>query len=215
MRATAFGAYKGKSKLAGSTEAFTEGTFFIYRNPVKEQIKISDIAPEKVHELLRRDLDRLYIASFWAELIIKTYGGGGEYGKLYRFFRRALGYLESVGPGELELLRLHFFWRYVEFLGMRPALEECAACGRGMEPEEPMYLAEGELLCAGCAPGRGERLDSESRSFLLAGSGVPFSRISALAPGDAALRRLLRFTYVFAEGLVGSSFNSLKRGVPE
>lgn len=212
LRAMAFGAYKGKSKLSGATEPFTEGEFFLYRNPVKEQVKISDIAPGSVHEPVRRDLKRLYTASFWAELVIKTYGGGGEYEKLYRFFRRGLEYLETVRETEIDLLKLQFFWRYIEFLGMMPSLEECADCGRGMEPEEPMYLGEGELLCGECAPAHAESLEPAGRAYLLETAGRAFSRVRERMPDEPVLRRLLRFSYAFAETAVGTAFNSLKRG---
>ena len=213
LRATAFGAYKGKSKLSGATEIFTEGTFFLYRNPVKEQVKVSDIAPADVHEGVRQDLERLYIASFWAELLIKTYGGGGEYSRLFRFFRRALGYLETIPEEELELLRLQFFWRYIEFMGMMPSLEECAVCGRGIEPEETVYLGEGELLCGECAPVNTSALGPAARNYLLQTAGLPFSRAREAAPERRVIQRLLGFSYAFAETVVGTTFNTLKRGV--
>jgi DNA repair protein RecO (recombination protein O) len=213
LRATAFGAYKSRSKLSGATEPFTEGTFYLYRNPVKEQVKVTDVAARRYHEAVRGNLERLYTASFWAELVIKSYAGGGEYAKLFRFFSRALGYLDTAPEAELELLRIQFFWRYIEFMGLMPALEVCAGCGRGMEPDEAMYLREDELVCADCAPVHARLLDPSARAYLKASAGQPFDRARELAPEPMVVHRLLAFSYGYAESVVGTTLNTLKRGV--
>ncbi|MFP4617319.1 MAG: DNA repair protein RecO [Spirochaetaceae bacterium] len=118
IRATAFGALKGKSRLSGVTEPFTEGEMYLYHDPVKDRLKLSEVDTTDAHEGIRGELRRYYIASFWVEFVIKSYGGGGEYSSLYRLLGGAFHTLENTEL--LDAVNIHFIWRYLALIGFRP-----------------------------------------------------------------------------------------------
>ncbi|MFO7849343.1 MAG: DNA repair protein RecO [Spirochaetia bacterium] len=118
IRATAFGALKGKSRLSGVTEPFTEGEMYLYHDPVKNRLKLSEVDTQDTHEGIRGELRRYYIASFWVEFVIKSYGGGGEYSSLYKLLGSAFHALENTE--RLDAVNIHFIWRYLALIGFRP-----------------------------------------------------------------------------------------------
>ncbi|MDA3939799.1 MAG: recombination protein O N-terminal domain-containing protein [Spirochaetia bacterium] len=67
--AIAYGAGKGKSKLAGLVDPFSLLYLYLYFDPVKDNYKISDIEQRTIFPNIRLELGKFYIASFWAELI--------------------------------------------------------------------------------------------------------------------------------------------------
>src|SRR6056297_1352136 len=145
---TAFGAFKGKSKLSGVSEPFTDGAFLLYHDPVKDRYKVSEIIPELVHAGIRGDLERYYTALFWSELLVKSFAGGGDFNRLFRFVREGLQLLD--GEGRHEWINIQFMWRYLELIGFRPETERCDECGRALERNEAMFLQDGRLVCPNC-----------------------------------------------------------------
>jgi hypothetical protein len=69
-----------KANKAVKAEVSTEGTFYLYVNPVKHSYTLTDIAIRSMHETLRQDLSTTYTALFFSEFILKTNGGdwGGD-----------------------------------------------------------------------------------------------------------------------------------------
>jgi DNA repair protein RecO (recombination protein O) len=134
VRAMAHGAYSKRGKLKGTTTPFTYGTCYLYTNPVKEQHKITDFDVAADFAAVKEDIRRFYVASLWAETVLKSYGGGDEYGQgtgeVFSLFIRALESLASVPDGQVGLASLQFLWRYLGLNGVRPSLTECSASGQ-------------------------------------------------------------------------------------
>ena len=78
LQAVLHGGYKGKSRLAGATEPFRQAEFLLYHNPVKQSYKISDGDVLNPFEELRGNLAKIYLASLWSEIMIKTQGMGAH-----------------------------------------------------------------------------------------------------------------------------------------
>jgi DNA repair protein RecO (recombination protein O) len=168
--ATVFGAYKGTGKLGGSTDLFSWGRFFFYRDPVKNRIKVQDVQLFSQFEPLRHRLDLYYIACFWGELIKKSLGAGGDTSPLYRLLIASLKIIVSSNGDErtLRLLFILFGWHFLSILGLRGPVGECSACGIKREAGDPLYISreDGSLHCGECAfPGDYQAGDG-SRHFL-------------------------------------------------
>jgi DNA repair protein RecO (recombination protein O) len=218
FRATAFGALKGKSRLSGVTEPFTEGQMYLYHDPVKERIKLTEVDPTDLHGPLREELSRFYIASFWMEFVIKSYAGGGEFAPLYRLLAGALKTLERTEM--FEAITVHFVWRYLDLLGFRPSTVNCEGCGEEPAASEPLYLAEHSLLCSRCAGEGQPRLSPWARDFLSYSAVSPFSALEARLSGDSDSERgereiagLKRIMLRLAEQVVERPLNSLSQGM--
>jgi DNA repair protein RecO (recombination protein O) len=144
VRAMAHGAYSKRGKLKGTTTPFTYGTCYLYTNPVKEQHKITDFDVAADFAAVKEDIRRFYVASLWAETVLKSYGGGDEYGQgtgeVFSLFIRALESLASVPDGQVGLASLQFLWRYLGLNGVRPSLTECSASGRAFAEGETRYF---------------------------------------------------------------------------
>ncbi len=152
--ATAYGAYKGSGKLGGSTDPFTLGRFYFYRDPVKERTRINDTETCDLFENIRNDLVRFYIACFWSEIILASFGAGGEDETLFPLLLESLRALDRSAESTGRVF-IQFGWRFLELLGVRSEAGECSSCGRVAGEDEFLYLdplGRG-LLCEQCRGG--------------------------------------------------------------
>lgn len=216
FHATAFGAFKGKSKLSGVSEPFTAGDFLLYHDPVKDRYKVSEVVPRSYNEALRGDLDRYYTALFWSELIIKSFGGGSEYGQLYYLFVSALDFLGRTHY--VERANLQFVWRYLDTTGFLPDISFCAACGREIEDTGMLYWQNGEFVGEECrliAAGDPDlhRLSPAARKYLLHTSRLRPDQTEGISLGSAEMNALKQLLYAIIEDVVGFRLNTMQKGV--
>lgn len=223
FRAVAYGALKGKSRLSGVSEAFTEGSVYLYHDPVKDRYKVNEIDPLDSHEGLRNNLDRFYIASFWAEFVIKSFAGGGDFAALYKVLHGALTALEKTE--EYDAVNVHFIWRYLALLGFRPDIWNCSECGAEFEQDEHAYFEEGSFVCHSCAPldaGHGDVpcLSPWGRDFLYRSGRTPFTTLEEyLRQWDETdserheLKELKETLLLLVRTLVERPLNTLSQGI--
>ena len=152
LQAAAFGAQKGNSKLSGWVEPYVSGTFNLYYNPVKQHYKIVDIDSCEFREFLRLDIYAYYLASFWSELIVKTYAGGGEYNDLYNLILDSLSILEVGREAYNHNLLVQSIWRFLMIIGYAPELQNCPECGKSLDNSETLGFDAGSnaFLCSKC-----------------------------------------------------------------
>src|SRR6056297_852198 len=216
LHATAFGAYKGKSKLSGVSEPFTRGDFLLYHDPVKDRYKVTEITPRSYHEELRSDLDRYYTGLFWSELIIKSFGGGSEYTQLYFLLSSALDFLGKTRF--IERAHIQFVWRYLDTTGFLPDLSMCGACGREIESAESLYWQNGEFVGEECrliAAGDPElhSLNPAAKKYVLHTLRLSLEQTESVSLSVIELRRLKALLYAVVEDVVGFRLNTMQKGV--
>ena len=178
------GGYKGRSRHAGTTEPFRHVKLLLYHNPVRDSWKITDGEVLHPFEGFRGSLPRIYLATLWGEILIRTRGGGmGEEGEeLFRMVLDCLSLLETAAPEKLVRLNVQFLWRFLACTGFAPDVSRCASCGRtwdeaaGREPLRAVYdTREQGFLCGTCGPAGGASAGGS-------GDYLPGSRI-LLSPG--------------------------------
>lgn len=121
---------------------------------------LTDAATELEFRSLRRDLERLSLGSYFAELTDVMVPEGQSAPELLSLLLNALYALDRLDR-PLTLVKAAFELRLLCLSGYAPGLDACAVCGR--EPEEPvLHLREGQLLCRSCqsAPGPVQSLNS-------------------------------------------------------
>jgi DNA repair protein RecO (recombination protein O) len=176
--AVAYGAYKGKGKLGGSTDPFTWGHFYCYRDPVRGRTKINDIESYSIFEAIRGDLSRFYIACYWAELILASFGAGGESLLLFPLLLEALTRLDTMQSEDRWHVFIQFGWRFLGLLGVRSEVEECASCGHVATEGEGVFLdtlARG-FLCGHCKGASDLPLGPGGVRYLRFTEAIPFEK---------------------------------------
>lgn len=216
VSAMAFGARKGKSKLSGWVEPFVSGTFLLYCNPVKDQYKILDIDEPRFREFLREDIYSYYLASFWAELIIKSYCGGGEQARLFPFLLDAMDALEEACPERADAdhrLLVQFLWRFFTLIGDLPDLHQCGACGTSLVSGSA-YRETGapSFLCPRCSNG-GEELSLGSIRYLLATLSLPIKEALKVQLAREALESLRRISLSLASEVIDAPLKTIQAGI--
>lgn len=114
---------------------------------------LSEGATELEFRNLRRDLDRLSLGSYFAELTDVLVPEGQTAPEQLRLLLNALYALDTLDR-PLSLVKAAFELRGMSLSGLAPSLERCAVCGE--EPEQArLHLREGVLHCRGCKIGGG------------------------------------------------------------
>lgn len=114
---------------------------------------LSEGATELEFRNLRRDLDRLSLGSYFAELTDTLVPEGQSASEPLKLLLNALYALDALDR-PLGLVKAAFELRLLSLSGFAPNLEACALCGR--EPEQArLHLREGLLHCRGCKIGGG------------------------------------------------------------
>ena len=214
--AVAHGAGKAVSKLKAAAIPFAHITVYLYHDPVRDAFKVTDAEPRNLHSAIRNDLTKFFTASLWAEIVLRSHGGGTHPDRLHALLVSGLDALDTVGSEEVGALSVQIMWRALGQLGIGPDLDRCASCGHGLQPDEQVGLAPGGgSWCRRCVrageAGPGARLlwfDGAARRFLLATDRLELR--AALAnhyPGSEGLRRSLQ--QLLQHGLEGP-LNSLR-----
>ena len=220
FHATAFGAYKGKSKLSGVSEPFTEGDLLLYHDPVKDRYKVSEVIPLSYHEELRTDLDRYYTGLFWSELLIKSFGGGSEYAQLYYLLHSFLSFLGETR--DIQRANIQFIWRFLEATGFLPDIAVCGNCGRQIEGADTLYWHNGEFVCSDCTFTAEEmgvlhqnmhQLTPAARKYLTHTSGLAPEKTEGISLSVSETRGLKQLLYSVIEDVIGFRLNTLQKGV--
>ncbi len=216
LEVMAYGAGKGKSKLSGMIDPFSLLYFYLYFDPVKDNYKVTDIEQLNVFPEIRASLDKFYTASFWAELILRTFSGGGESEQIYPLLADSLKILNYSAEKDHILILLQFIWRYLGIAGFTPDIENCGRCGCSLSRIPSLWYSEAEnyFLCNDCGAGNffitispgGVRYLKHTASLDISGS----MKIGLDKRSAESLRRVL---LAMIQGIVEYPLNTLKKGL--
>lgn len=121
---TAFGGYKGKSRIGPLVSPVTSGIFLLYNNPRYKIPRIEDFTPIDWFTGLKSDLGCYYVVLFWFETVIRTHGGGESSGELYRLLHTSMQLLEKGPKEKIIYINIQFMIRIIYLLGLVPELEQ-------------------------------------------------------------------------------------------
>ena len=163
IRATVFGG--PKSKLRAHATLYHGGKLWIYRNPVKGFMKVTDFDVQVWRPGIRELYERTLAASAVAETVLAAQGGGGGWEDSLALTESALDALDKADEAACRRTVIRFLWNWAEILGQRPSLDRCGVCGcvtPGSHPHdcacEPRgdgllwySLRDGTAVCPSCA----------------------------------------------------------------
>ena len=153
LRTVAKGVRKTKSRFGGRLEPFTHVELVLYEGRNLDTITQVDVVES--YRRLRTDLDRVTAACTMVEAIDAVAQENEPSVALFGLLTDGLGALERGGTGS-DLVSA-FLLQLAGVVGVAPALEQCAACGRNGRLERFSFDGGG-ALCASCGAGVSFRL---------------------------------------------------------
>ena len=141
------GARRRNSPLAASSQALAYSEWTIYRR--QNWYYASEASTIELFDALRQDIERLALASYFAELAESVTAEDEAAGDVLSLLLNAL-YALSALQKPPALVKPVFELRLMALCGFEPLAQGCAVCGKE-QPERPMLdVAEGTVHCAAC-----------------------------------------------------------------
>ena len=162
---SARGCRKKGSAIAAACQLLVYSEFTLYEYQGRWAVK--EAASQQQFRKVREDLEKLALASYFAELTELLTQEDVSTPEILSLFLNSLYALDTLDKPR-ELVKSAFELRLLSLAGYEPLMDACVVCGG--EPEEPrLHLSEGVLHCAACRDGVGEGISMPlSRAALAA-----------------------------------------------
>ena len=215
-----------KSRLRSLVSQWNSGKVWLYENPEKNQIKISDFEVINYHASFSQNLFKSYAASLAAELAIKTRCAGSS----EQCFQLVLGFLDGMELCDEEQSRLgliRFLWRYLELLGIQPLTHACSNCGKNIldsrfAPNAFSYYnsIENSFICPECTVSLGSG-QTENMISIQFNAVQYLSALTVLTPAEARklsideeiYGQIRQFVFFLIENSIDQKLNSIETGM--
>lgn len=213
MRAVAKGARKPTSSFAARLELYSVADAFLARGRSLDVVKEARLIDS--NDRLRRDLEHAAGAAPMAELLDRVTQAGLENPRLFDLTRAGLSSLGRAEAPQVPAVCAAHLLKTLAFAGLRPSLDVCAGCGRGVVAGLPDALAalsyrEGGVVCSSCRSGMETVLVPEATiAWCRVLLGSTFAEIEALEVDPSASFAVLRFCQQWIHEHVGANLKSL------
>jgi len=144
VQAIAKGIRKLRSRKAGHLEPFSRVELMLAKG--RSLDVISQAEAQSTYENLRADLKLIAYGAYVVELLDRFTYEEGENRQLYNLLVDTLARLDEGAPAQTVV---HYYEvQLMDLLGFRPQLQNCAACGEKIQPEDQFFSAKlGGVLC--------------------------------------------------------------------
>jgi DNA repair protein RecO (recombination protein O) len=177
LRTVAKGIRKTKSRFGGRLEPFTHVDLVLYEGRNLDTITQVSVIETFAH--LRDDLDRVMAAGTMVEGVDAVASEGEPSLRLFLLLQRGLRALDQ-GPASRDLVTA-FLLKLAEVIGLAPALDSCASCGRPAESFRFSFAAGG-TLCDNCRTDGAVRLRPGLTDYLAVLAGADLGDLPELNP---------------------------------
>ena len=149
IRAVAKGGRKPKSKLSPASHIFVFGEFIISKGRNLDNISSAHIY-ESFYKI-REDISKLAYASYFSELCDSVIVEGVTNNRLFDTLLKTLSLITNK-VDNLELVKLGFQLKLLDYSGLRPQLTKCVSCGNTKFQRIRFDIHQGGLTCDDCFP---------------------------------------------------------------
>ena len=212
-----------KSRMRSLVSQWNSGKVWLYENPEKNQIKISDFEVANYHVSFSQNLFKSYAASLAAELAIKTRCAGNA-PECFRIVNGFLDGMELCNEEQSRLGLLRFLWRFLELLGVQPLTHACSNCGKifldqQFAPEAVSYYnsMENSFICPDCRDSaQGEnmiRVKSTAIQYLSALTVLPPAEARKLLIDKEIYGEIRQLVFFLIENSIDQKLNSIETGM--
>lgn len=150
ISAYANGANRTRSKLSASTELLCYSSMVLFRN--RDRYSVDKADSHRIFFGIRSDLDKLALASYFAELTMELAPHGEAAHEYMRLLLNTLHLLET-GARPFRQLKALYELRLLTLSGYMPSLVACRECACFEALQMYFFPRHGELLCGGCITG--------------------------------------------------------------
>ncbi|MDJ0664771.1 MAG: DNA repair protein RecO [Acidimicrobiia bacterium] len=176
LRTVAKGIRKTKSRFGGRLETFSHVDLVLYEG--RNLDTITQVEMIEPFHALREDLDRVVAAAAMTEVADAVAQENETSVRLFLLLQRGLRALDS-GPPHPDLITC-FLLKAAEVIGVAPALDRCAGCGRTDRLSRFSFPAGG-VLCDGCRTPGAYALRPGLTGYL---AGLAAADLGELPPAD-------------------------------
>ena len=191
LTVSARGCRKKGSPIAAACQLLAWGEFTLYE--FKGLWSVKETASERLFDGVRTDLDKLGLASYFAEVTEALAEEGQPEPGLLAVTLNCLHALDKMNAPQLQV-KAAFEWRSMALAGYEPQIERCGVCGRTNPREPSLHLREGTVHCAACRDKLGEGVSMPLTTSALAAlrhiTWGPRKRLLAFRLDEEGLRRL-------------------------
>ncbi|HUX49425.1 MAG TPA: DNA repair protein RecO [Spirochaetia bacterium] len=214
VSAIAHGARSAKGRLRGLTDPFCLGSVYLYTDPVRNSVKITEFDVQDFFLGLRENIRRFYTASLWAEIVLKSYGGGESSEQLFDLFVAAMQRIETATDEQIPLVSVQFLTRYLAMVGTFPQTDECGSCGRRLaDGRSVRYSATREtFVCLDCAGPDMLELPIGALRYLDHTLSLPIANAFGIKADQLSVSAILRLLYALVGSLVETPLSTLEIG---
>ncbi|MBQ7485785.1 MAG: DNA repair protein RecO [Oscillospiraceae bacterium] len=201
------GARRRNSPLAASSQVLAYSEWVIYQRA--GWYYASQGSTVELFDVLRQDIERLALASYFAEL---TESVTAEHESAPEILSLLLNGLYALGTLQKEpaLVKPVFELRLMALCGFAPLAEGCAVCG-APEPERPVLDTEqGTVRCAACGGGASAvPLTKGALAALRHALNADAARLYAFTADEPSLRSLYYAAEAFTAARMERRFRTL------
>lgn len=156
-KATAFGAEKIKSRFCPAVQPFVKLDLFLNRNPKNGLLKLDDIDNMETNDFIKKDINLIYLASSYVEVLLNSYIEQNESKSYFYLFDYSIKLLEN----DVIKSFIFFIAKFLYLTGYRFNLEYCNNCKKSSK----LYffdLKNDIIMCDNCAIERSISLSNET-----------------------------------------------------
>jgi len=166
MRAVAKGARKINSRKGGHLQPYTHINVQLAKG--RDLLLVTQVETVNAFLPMHDDLVKLSYASYVVELLLRfSYEEEGGNPTLFRLLVETLDRIEKESEAWLAIR--YYEMRFLDGVGFRPQLFQCANCGREIKPEDQYFsFTAGGVICPRCGQGLPNlsRLSVETLKYL-------------------------------------------------
>lgn len=207
IRAFAKGARNTKSRLHAGTSLFAYCAFTLSEN--KGVYNVNEAPVKEIFFDLRSDLERLTVAQYFCEVMLKTVPEENSAPEYLRLILNSLHFL-CRGNKPVLLIKSVFELRLVCFAGYMPGLVACDVCSEFETDVMYFDCLSGALYCKNC--GKMKNVPEVSASVVAAMRYIVFSdfeKIFSFELAEDQLAKLNRLTEVYLSNCFQQQFRTL------
>ncbi len=218
-----------KSKMRSLVSQWNSGIVYLYNNPEKKQIKISDFDVKKYHVSFGKNLFKMFAASLAAELAIKS-KCAGSYEDCFVLVSGFIDGLDLVNEDQGRLGLVRFLWRFLELLGVQPDAISCNHCRKSFVPpasfahfSENYYNAHtNSFVCCDCIKNNNAKEEHSSVLFPIKSSAINYlAAVSKFSASDVrklqidkeGYEQIRNIVFFLIENSLETKLNTIETGV--
>jgi DNA repair protein RecO (recombination protein O) len=177
-----------------------------------DRYQLKEFSLELAFDGIRENLNKMYMASLWAEIIMSSYGGGQQGADLFALVLDSLLLLENGScEDDFDRVMVRFLWMYLSLSGERPDPVSCFRCGSTLSSQ--IYRDKrGLLYCHSCSFSDMDRFPPGIISYLARIDETDGREFIKIGLSRETMKQLKKWLYAVIQDHMEYPLKTLKTG---